>query len=62
MADYRAGLVGQEAPKKRRTWLIIVIVLVVLCCIIVVVGGGGYLLYQYGDTIFDLVSRLALVI
>jgi hypothetical protein len=61
MSEYREKLVKEE-PKKRKTWLIVVIVLVVLCCLIVVCGGGGYLLYQYGDVIFEWVARPALLI
>jgi len=53
-----------DAPKKksRSVLLIIVIVLLVLCCLCVVVPSIGVYLWNNGDQLFGISSRLAGVI
>ncbi|MEW5869636.1 MAG: hypothetical protein AB1894_10200 [Chloroflexota bacterium] len=51
----------QPAPKKDNKMIIIIVVAIVLlcCCCLIVVGGGGYWLWNNGDQLFGLSSRLS---
>ncbi|MFC1878472.1 hypothetical protein ACFLZW_01035 [Chloroflexota bacterium] len=49
---------AQEGKSNKTLIIIIVAVLVVICCCCLVGAGGLWYLYQNGDQIFDLLSRL----
>ncbi|MBN1537676.1 MAG: hypothetical protein JW908_13140 [Anaerolineales bacterium] len=49
----------EEAPKKKsNTGLIIAIVVIVVLCFCCTIGGVGYYLWQNGDELFNLTSKV----
>ena len=46
------------AEKNNKLWIILAVVAVVLCCCCVVAGAAGMYLWNNGDEIFGLTSKL----
>jgi hypothetical protein len=50
----------ESIEKKNKIWIVVAVVVVILCCSCIILGYGGWWLWNNGDEIFGLASRMSL--